>query len=159
MPKEIMERHASDNRYLHKDFHNSMNLGLHHLYETFGAQAVETFCQRLADGFYAPLIESVRKGGLSAVRAEFVRCYEAEDASHVLSFKERPGELLVTISECPAVSHMQKSGETPCEVYALTTSEVWRTVCERAGIGYFMLYYAPDTGAAAHLFFERREVK
>ena len=40
MAKEIMRRTASDNEYLHKDFHASMNIGLEFLRKNYGKEGV-----------------------------------------------------------------------------------------------------------------------
>lgn len=40
MPVLKMERKAADNTYLHRDFHNILNLGLDDLRDRFGVRAV-----------------------------------------------------------------------------------------------------------------------
>jgi len=40
MPKEVMRRQASDNRYLHRDFHGAMSLALEYLRIRYGEDAV-----------------------------------------------------------------------------------------------------------------------
>lgn len=41
MPKEIMRRQASDNIYLHKDFHIALNYGIEYLFQHYGEDQSE----------------------------------------------------------------------------------------------------------------------
>ena len=36
--RKVMKRSASDNKYLHKDFHLSMNIVLTYIYKNFGKE-------------------------------------------------------------------------------------------------------------------------
>lgn len=158
MPVLKMERKAADNTYLHRDFHNILNLGLDDLRDRFGVRAVADYLRRFTLHFYAPLIkeirDDVRKGSLDAVIRRFEEIYRAEDAEDVLSFeKGRPGELLVRIRSCPAVTHMHKSQVEPSPCFSLTSSVLWQTIAEASDLGYAILGYDAETGAATHLFY------
>lgn len=157
MSVEVMERRAAENRYLHRGFHNHLNLGVEYLYSEYGAAALEEYLIRLANGYYRPVVEKIQKEGISAVREAFSAPYKAEDAENELSFQEKKGELIIRVAECPAVRQLKETNTQPSEIYPLTTSVVWAEICRQANLGYAMLYYIPETGAAAHLFFERKE--
>lgn len=150
-----MTRKAADNTYLHRDFHNIFNLGLDYLLTHYGASGVEEYLTEFAQHFYAPIKEKVCRGGLHAIREAFTNTYCAEEAENVLSFTETGNSLHVHISECPAVIHMRRSNVTPSPCYSMTSSVIWRTICESSDIGYAMLAYDPDTGKADHLFFQK----
>lgn len=154
MAVEKMERRAADNKYLHRDFHNHMNLGLGYILDEYGAAGVNEYFEDFTLRFYGPLIKAIKNEGLSAVAAEFVRVYDAEEAPDALSLSSaREGELWIDIDYCPAVRHMVKGGVSVSPIYSLTTSKVWEIICREAGVGYNMLAYDPATGAAQHLFY------
>lgn len=150
-----MTRKAADNVYLHRDFHNIFNLGLNYLMTHYGAAGVEEYLVEFAHHFYAPVAEKVSQGGLQAVRDAFTDTYRAEDALAALSFTEEENALFVHIAQCPAVTHMRRSGVTPCPCYSMTSSVVWQTICESTEIGYVLLAYDAETGKAEHLFFQK----
>ena len=68
MAREVMRRRASDNPYFHRDFHVTLNQGLIYLQERFGPAAVRDYLRQLGRTFYSPLSESLRRGGLGAIR-------------------------------------------------------------------------------------------
>lgn len=154
MTKEVMTRKAADNQYLHRDFHNILNLGLDYLADRFGPASVVGYLTDFADHFHAPEIETIQKEGLSAVAAIFQQTYASENADGVLSFEEKEGALLIRIDACPAVRHIRKLGDKPSRFYALTTSIVWGRIARRSGIGFEPLFYDPATGAAEYLFYQ-----
>ena len=154
MTKETMVRRAADNPYLHRDFHNILNLGLDYLEKEYGPAAVVGYLTDYAAHFHSPETAEIQKEGLSAVREIFQRTYAAEDAADVLAFEEKPGALFVRVAECPAVKHIKKLGDVPSRYYALTTSAVWREIVRRTDIGFEPLFYDPATGAAEYLFYE-----
>ena len=55
MPKQVMTRQASDNVYLHKDFHGGLSGGIEYIHEQYGAEAVREYLRQFAGAFYAPL--------------------------------------------------------------------------------------------------------
>jgi len=148
-----MVRNSSDNVYLHRDFHNILNLGINYLHEKYGVAAVADYLRRFAVHFHAPLIEEIRKRSFDAVVEAFEKTYRAENASDVVSFERNGNELFVRIERCPAVEHMRQSKVTPSPFFALTSSIVWDTICHEAEIGYAMLAYDETDGKATHLFF------
>jgi len=155
MPVEVMNRSASDNRYLHRDFHLSLNTGIDYLYKTYTMADVEIYLTRFASNFYAPVIERIKEGGLEAAKTAFLSPYEAEGEEAVVSFTERKGEVIINISECPAVRHFNGQGITPSAVYPLSTTVVWTEICRQAGLGFQTLSYDAKTGAATHIIFEK----
>ena len=148
-----MIRNSSDNVYLHRDFHNILNLGIDYLYENYGAAAVVDYLRRFAVHFYAPLIEEIRKRSFDAVVEAFEKTYRDEDASDAVSFERSGNELFVRIERCPAVEHLRRSEVMPSRLFALTSSVVWETICREAKLGYAMLTYDEADGKATHLFF------
>ena len=57
--KQIMNRNAADNTYLHKDFHAALSTGISYLEERYGAEAVREYLHQFAISFYAPLTADI----------------------------------------------------------------------------------------------------
>ncbi len=157
MAKETLRQSAAEGRYLHRDFHNIMSLGLDYLLCEYGVAGVEEYLSGFAERFYAPLIDAIRREGFRAVCAEFQRIYAAEEAADAITFREENGALWIDIAYCPAVRHMRACGVTPSPVYPLTTSAVWAVICREAGFQHSMLEYHAETGAARHVIYEKRD--
>ena len=152
-----MIRDSSDNVYLHRDFHNILNLGIDYLHEKYGVAAVVDYLRRFAVRFYAPQIEEIRTRSLDAVVEAFEKTYRNEDASAAVTWERNGNELFVHIDHCPAVEHIRQSGIVPSRCFSLTSSVVWDAICREAGIGYAMLAYDEANGKATHLFFTERK--
>lgn len=155
MPREIMRRKAADNKYLHRDFHNTMNLGLVYLQSHYGDDSVREYLRRFALSFYAPLTAALREAGLKAIREHYEAVYSAEEASDAISFEEGDGELTVRVKACPAVAHMRRSGVAPSPLYRETTDAVMRAVCEGTPYAFELVSYDEATGAAVQRFYRK----
>lgn len=152
-----MERKSADNVYLHRDFHSILNLGIDYLHERFGAAALREYLERFALHFYAPLIDEIRLRGFEALKERFEKIYSDEDASEVLSFEEKSeNELIVRIESCPARKHMLENDVRVSPCFSMTSSVLWQTVCNAAGVGYALLSYEETTGKATHFFYRER---
>lgn len=151
-----MVRRASDNKYLHRDFHNIMNLGLVYLSEKYGDEAVRSYLRQFASAYHSPLTEKLRsgdgRGALAALAEHFRRVYELEEASDDLDLALTERSLTVTVRKCPAVTHMRRSGVTPSPLYHETLKTVNETICEGTPVRYQLLFYNPETGASVGRF-------
>ena len=47
MAKRVMDRRAADNKYLHRDFHVSGDLGIQYVGERYGDNGVKNTCAAL----------------------------------------------------------------------------------------------------------------
>jgi hypothetical protein len=156
MAKEVMERRASDNKYLHKDFHNLMNLGIEYIHTNYGEESVREYLSQFASSYYAPLKDAIGEKGLIAVKEHYEKIYLAEEALDSVSFKASVDELIIYIEKCPAVSHMKKSGITPSSLYHELTKTVYETVCEGTPYSFEQKSYDPDTGASVERFYRKK---
>lgn len=68
MTKEVIDRRASDNEYLHKDFHGALSAGIEYLQKNYGTQAVRDYLRQFALAFYSPLKKALGKRGLVAIK-------------------------------------------------------------------------------------------
>ena len=153
MLKGTIERRASDNKYLHRDFHCALDQGLAYLGAKYGGAAVDEYLGGFAASYYAPLISEAKARGLPALRAHIAGQYAAEGAPEAVSFAGAEGELKVSVSACPAVSYMRGAGHAPSKWYAKATSAVFKAVADGIGIGFALDYYDEGSGAAEYRFF------
>jgi len=78
MARQVMRRRASDNVYLHRDFHGALSAAIQYLEDRFGEEAVRQYLRAFAGAYYAPLKEALRSRGLVALEEHFRKVYEAE---------------------------------------------------------------------------------
>lgn len=153
MAKEVMDRKASDNEYLHRDFHISMNVGLEFVRENYGEEGVKDYLKTYSRRFYAPLAEGLKKQGLSVLKDYFEKIYAIEKADCEIDFSE--DLMMVYIKECPALKHFKKMNVTPSPLYILTTLTVYETICEGTPFAFECLEYDHDTGKSTLKFYRR----
>ena len=152
---KIMERKASDNKYLHRDFHISADIGLSYVGEKYGDNGVREYLTLFAQAYYKPLADAIKAHGLAAMKDHIERIYEIEEASDALAMVLSDDCLNVEISYCPAIRFMKSKGHTPSLWYVEATRTVNATIADMADIGFSLLSYNEDNGAAAYRFFRR----
>ena len=148
-----MRRTAADNKYLHRDFHVSADLGVEYVGLHYGDNGVRDYLRRYALSYLKPLSEQIRAEGLSALVNYLETLYKAEEASDALHTSLNGNELSVSISYCPGVRYMKSVGHTPCKWHVQTISTVFETVADAAGIGFELLHYNEADGACQYRFF------
>lgn len=155
MAREIMERKASDNKYLHRDFHNLMNMGIEYLREKFGEGPVREYLRQFASAYYAPLKASLKENGLAAVLEYYKKIYTAEEAIENVEFALSNDELVIRVKQCPAVEHIRKSNIPVSPLYHELTKTVNETVCEGTPFVFELLKYDHETGASVQRFYKK----
>ena len=151
--KEVMRRQASDNPYFHRDFHATLNQGLIYIQEKYGPEAVREYLRRLGRTFYSPLSESLRRGGLGALRLYLEKVYSEENAEYEI--RSDDNDLEMKIAFCPAVSHIRKLGFTVSDMFRETTNTLFEAVCEETPFDFRLEEYDPETGKSRFRFFRR----
>ncbi len=149
---EIMDRRAGDNEYFHRDFHSSMNMGIHYLGENYGMEAVREYLIRYTKNVYNKEIADIKENGLAAIRKKICDTYEKEKASDVLATSLEGGKLTVSVSSCPAVTHLKATGREVSKWYRYTTEVVMEVLAGYAGATFKMESYDEETGAARYTF-------
>ncbi len=153
MPKQVMERRASDNVYLHRDFHGALSSGLIYLEERFGPEAVREYLRRFALAYYAPLREELRERGLQPIAERLRRVYEDEGGQVVVELSER--ELVVRVAACPAVTHMRGHDYQVSPLWHETIRTVNEAICEGSAFDFELIEYDELTGASTGRFYRR----
>ncbi len=154
MPKQVMERRASDNEYLHRDFHGALSNALIYLQQRFGPEAVREYLRQFARNYYAPLREEIGERGLEAMADRLRQVYEDEGADVCLEIDE--DGLIVEVEACPAVTHMREHGYEVAPMWRETIRSVNEGICEGTAWEFELLAYDDETGASRGRF-SRRE--
>lgn len=151
MSKEIMERRAADNKYLHKDFHGALSGGLDYLAEHYGEEAVRDYLREFTQVYYAPLREQLRTYGLIALKEHFEKLYATEGGEIEIDFSE--DELVLRVAACPAVMHLREHDYTVSPYFVETTKTVNEVLCEESDFVFELLEYDSETGRSILRFF------
>lgn len=148
----IMDRKASDNEYFHRDFHSSMNMGIHYVGENYGLEAVREYLTQYTNNVYKTVMADMQVRGLAALEDKIRDTYEKEKASDVLKTERTADALYVTVAECPAVKHLHSTGRDVSPWYRYTTEVVMEVLAASAGFTFVMDSYDEATGAASYHF-------
>jgi len=153
MPREVMERSASDNEYLHRDFHGALSAGIDYLDERYGAEAVREYLRGFAVSYYAPTVAAVREHGLPALAEHFERIYSIEGAAPVIRMSD--DELVIELDHCPAVKHMRAHGYAVARLWVETIRAVNEGLVEGTDFAAELVEYDDETGASVQRFVRR----
>lgn len=153
MARETMRRRASDNEYLHKDFHGALSAGIEYLDRHYGEEAVREYLRRFALSFYAPLIADITKRGLVALKEHFETIY-AREGGRIRTILT-PGELILEVEACPAVTHMRQQGYAVAGRFIETQRTVNAALCEGTPFEAELVEYDPQTGRSVQRFRRR----
>lgn len=153
MAKEVMERRASDNVYLHKDFHGALSAGIQYLDEHHGEEAVREYLRQFTTAFYSPLIADLKERGLVALKEHFEKVYETEGGDAQMTLTD--DELLIEVAACPAVVHMREHDYAVAGLWHETTRTVNEALCEGTPFAAELLEYDEETGRSRQRFYRR----
>jgi hypothetical protein len=157
MEKLFMDRRASDNKYLHKDFHLSIDLSIDYVGRHFGDHGVRLYLARYATAYYVPLVGSIRKDGLKPLMEYFRDLYAEEGASDAIGFDMEENRLLVHVAYCPGVKFMTEKGHVPSAWHVETIRTVYGTLARDAGLDFEYENYDEKTGAVRLTFRTKKE--
>ena len=146
----VMKREASDNKYLHKDFHLSMNMLLDYIYRNHGRGELIKYLAQFAKAYYKPLNQKLAGGELEALVTYFTDLYEKEEWPVKIDYGEN--YLEIEQESCPAISHIRSKGGKPCPHYFETYSTVYNILCVNTPFEYELAYFQKETGACKQSF-------
>ena len=155
MEKRFMERKAADNKYLHRDFHKLLDVGLAYIGARYSDDGVRQYLREFATVYYAPLIEKIKLNGLAELAAHIRAIYELEEASDALTLKLDEQSLSARVEKCPAVEHFKTIGHTASKWYAETTRVINETIADLANLSYSQHFYDEETGKCEYSFVRR----
>lgn len=149
----VIERRASDNKYLHRDFHISMNMLMKYICDEFGAEALTEYLKQFSGEFHSSNTECLKKGDLECLLKYFNDVYEKEEWP--VSIELSDDVLTVSQKACPGISYLRKNGHEPVEQYIETYTTVYETMCKGTPYEYFMESFNNETGACVQRFQRR----
>ena len=159
MAMEVMDRHASDNRYLHRDFHISCDIGIAYIGSRYGEKGVREYLIQYTDAYFSSLVTGMTASGLKPFADYLKRIYEAEEASSVLHMDLTENELSVTTDSSPAVTAMKKAGYEQSVWNRLTAPVIYKRLAEKSGFLFEMQYYDESTGASHFRLYRKAGLK
>ena len=148
---EILDLKSEDNKYLHRDFHLLGDNALKYCAEKYGREAVIEFLRDFTDRYFAPVVEEVKRGGLSALRSWLLHVYEIEEAADLIETELSEDRLTVRIKHSPVIEYMRTLGQEPSEYYIEETRTVYGRLAELSGYTFTLSSYNED-GAAEFTF-------
>lgn len=152
---KIMSRKSADNKYLHKDFHQSMNLLLDYIYENFGKENLIRYLEQFTIAYHQPLHELLKGGNIDVLTHYFSDLYEKEEWPLIITQGE--DYLQIEQNECPGMNHIKSLGQVPTPHYIETYRTVYSTLCDCTPFDYTLVYFNEETGACKQLFTKRKE--
>jgi hypothetical protein len=153
MTKQKITRKASDNQYLHKDFHIAFNYSLDYLQKNMGKEAVKEYLAQFALSYFAPLKQSILTNGLLALKEHYEKIYKIENAEYRMHFSET--ELIIHLFASPAVIHIKNNGHPVSPLFRESVSTVNKIICQDTAYDSEVLAYHEENGAYRLRFFKR----
>ena len=149
----VLRTTAEDYKYLHPGFHRSMALGASFVMKHYGMDGLKEYLTQFTRAFHVPLLKAIQEKGLSAIAEYMQWLYDIEEAPDALEMAQTEKDLLITIHYCPAVKFLKNEDFPLDESFACCTSMVYDALAEASGLGFEMIRYDHDTGAAQFRFF------
>ena len=149
----VLRTTAEDYKYLHPGFHRSMALGASFVMKHYGMDGLKEYLTQFTRAFHVPLLKAIQEKGLSAIAEYMQWLYDIEEAPDALKMEQTDKDLLITIHYCPAVKFLKNEDFPLDESFACCTSMVYDALAEASGLGFEMIRYDHDTGAAQFRFF------
>ena len=143
---KIIDMKSEDNKYLHRDFHTSLDNAIKYCGDKFGEDEVINFLKAYVKNFYSPEIKDIKEKGFSAIVSWLEKTYEKEEASSYLHTEVFDDKLIVTIDKCPAIEYMKSLGQQPSQYYIETTRTLYNEIAEQCGYKFELKYYNADGG-------------
>ena len=112
MPKKVIDRKASDNEYMHKDFHGALCYAIKYLDENYGQETIKEYLQHVAKTYFSPLTERLKAEGLEALEDHWRKVFTAEDGKFSISYED--DVLVLEVQQCslsPDVSGPDLTGD------------------------------------------------
>jgi hypothetical protein len=97
------------------DFYAAINATFRFILGLAGVEGLRRYWSELGRGYYAPVAERWRDGGLPAVAAHWRAFFAAEPGAEV-AVETPPEEVIVRVQTCPAIAYLREHGRviTPC---------------------------------------------
>ena len=154
MAKQVMERRASDNVYLHRDFHGALSTAIEYVHIHYGEEAVCDYLRQFTIAYFAPLVTKLQEEGLPVLKEHFEKIYAIEDGDIETSLSEN--ELIITVNSNPAVLYMREHQYPVARLFRETIKSVNEALCMGTPFSSELVWYDEATGRNIQRFFRRK---
>ena len=148
---ERLEIHSKDSEYFHPDFHSSLNMGIDYVGK-IGIEHLRAYLARYTRNVSKKTLEQGRTAPLLAIEENIKRTYALEKATDALTTKNDGKTLTVSVSYCPAVRHLKKTGREVSKFFRYSTEFVMQTLADELGVSFTMDLYDEESGKAEYHF-------
>lgn len=149
MEKLVMERRAYDNKYLHRDFHATLDIGMAYIGDRFGEAQLDAYLTQYVQTRYQSMT-------LQELEAYFVSIYKAEEAEAALHTTLHDNKLTVKIDWCPGLQYLNAHGGAS-KWYYKTTTVLYPELAKKCNLNFKLICYEKDTGKAEFEFTGKEE--
>lgn len=148
--RKVMSINASDNKYLHRDFHLTLNILLDYIYKNFGEEAVIDYITQYSKAYFKPLKEQLKAGNTKALSDYLTEVYQKEEWPVQIHSEENGIELQQ--DACPGITHIRSLGKQPAICYIETYRTLYGELCKGTPFTYTLEDFNAETGACKQLF-------
>ena len=153
--QKVLDQKASDNEYLHKDFHGALCYAIKYLDENYGPASTTEYLNQVGNSYFKPLSEKLRQKGLVVLEKHFREIFNKEGGKFTIEHDN--GILTIAVHECPAIAHLKKNNQLFTERYCESTVIVNDTICSNAGYRCSCIY-KPGLGTCVQKFWKETQI-
>ncbi|MBN2455849.1 MAG: hypothetical protein JXB29_04825 [Sedimentisphaerales bacterium] len=151
---KVIDRKASENEYMHKDFHGTLCYVIKYLEDNYGLGSVEQYLQQVAKTYFLPLTQKLKSEGLKALENHWREVFTREDGKFNISYED--DKLVLVVKQCPAIAHLKTRDMFFTDKFCLTTKVVNKTICQPAGYD-CSCEYKPGKGKCIQKFWKEQK--
>jgi len=138
---------------VHKDFHQVMSFLIKFLRENHDKEHTKNFFSKAASYIYKPLIERIRKNGLSEMEKHLKRVFDMEKGKYNLTSK-KDKEIIFKVKKCPAIRYLKKTGSEIDKNFCFCSTElVNKAIAKECGYN-FSVDYDQENGKCVQKFWK-----
>ena len=117
-----------------------------------GIEHLRAYLARYTRNVSKKTLEQGRTAPLLAIEENIKRTYALEKATDALTTKNDGKTLTVSVSYCPAVRHLKKTGREVSKFFRYSTEFVMQTLADELGVSFTMDLYDEESGKAEYHF-------
>lgn len=130
------------------DFYFATNATFRFLLRRLGPAGWRAYLEQLGRGYFAPVNQQWREGGLGAV-ARYWRAFFAAEPGAVVEVEELPDRVEVHVRTCPAIQHLRAGGR---DIVPEFCQHCYWLGCARAAEAGLTMRLQGGNGACRHTF-------
>jgi hypothetical protein len=115
------------------DFYYATNATFRFLIKRLGREGWVRYLQELGRGYYSPVNDRWRQGGLAVVARYWQEFFSAEPGAKV-EVRELPDRVEVCVRECPAIKHLRAGGREIVPEFCQHCYHLGQARAEAAGL-------------------------